>query len=146
MGRRMEEEMKAEILSPLKLDDMLDGKQVKLSKPFTVRIVEHLDDGEMIEIRLITAPQGFVSDLASVPRFLQGVFPRFGRYNAAAIIHDWLYVSGKIEGEWIERATADRIFLAVMKASRCGWRKRTMFIAVRMFGKHLWDSHGHGKK
>ncbi|WP_347060175.1 DUF1353 domain-containing protein [Blastococcus sp. HT6-30] len=34
-------------------------------------------------------PAGFVTDFATVPRVGVWPVPRFGRYTAAAILHDW---------------------------------------------------------
>lgn len=35
-------------------------------------------------------PRGFVSDFATVPKFLWWMFGPTGKYTAAAILHDWL--------------------------------------------------------
>jgi hypothetical protein len=35
-------------------------------------------------------PKGFVSDFATVPKFLWWLFGPTGKYTAAAILHDWL--------------------------------------------------------
>ncbi|MFA5430099.1 MAG: DUF1353 domain-containing protein [Candidatus Omnitrophota bacterium] len=129
-----------EILTPLDYRDMGNGLEVKLIAPFLVRLIEHYHDGT-IEIRLIEVPAEFISDLASVPRLAQGLIPRFGKWNAGAVVHDWLYVHGKIEGRAITQARADRIFLAIMRATKVGWRKTPMFIAVRMGGKSMWDAN-----
>jgi len=37
-----------------------------------------------------TVPGGFVTDFASVPRFLTWLVPTMGTYTRAAIVHDWL--------------------------------------------------------
>lgn len=42
----------------------------------------------------VFVPSGFVSDGATVPRFLWSVFPPVGRYFAAAVVHDYLLDSG----------------------------------------------------
>ncbi|MGY1913930.1 DUF1353 domain-containing protein [Blastococcus sp. SYSU DS0973] len=34
-------------------------------------------------------PAGYVTDFATVPRVVVWLVPRFGRYTAAAILHDW---------------------------------------------------------
>ena len=131
--------LEVEILTPfLDYRDMMDGKQVMMRSPFLVKVIQEYEDGT-IEVRTIEVPVGFISDFASIPRFIQGLFPRFGKYNAAAIVHDWLFIHGKIEGRPIEQKLADRIFLAIMRKTKCGWRKTPMYIAVRMFGKSLWD-------
>src|SRR5438093_7156274 len=38
----------------------------------------------------VKVPAGFVTDLASVPVFLTWIFPRYGKYTKAAILHDYL--------------------------------------------------------
>lgn len=40
-----------------------------------------------------TVPSGFVTDLASVPRALSALVPIGGRWDRAAIVHDWLCTS-----------------------------------------------------
>ena len=48
----------------------------------------------------IVVPEGYVTDLASVPRWLWSIFPPFGKYLNAAIVHDYIYSTGG----WIGRA------------------------------------------
>jgi hypothetical protein len=38
-------------------------------------------------------PTGFVTDFASVPRFLHWLVSPYGAYTRAAVLHDWLLVS-----------------------------------------------------
>lgn len=38
----------------------------------------------------ITVPEGFVTDFATVPRFLHWLFLPYGAYTRAAVLHDWL--------------------------------------------------------
>ena len=135
--------IKTEILTPLEYRDLLNGKDVEIISPFLVKVVlDYSTPAEIIiEVLTIEVPKKFISDLASVPRFLQGLIPRFGKYNAAAVAHDWLFIHGKITGRVISRALTDRIFLAIMRETKCGWRKKLMYTAVRMFGKCLWDKN-----
>ncbi|MDO9543243.1 MAG: DUF1353 domain-containing protein [Kiritimatiellia bacterium] len=135
-----------EILTPLDYRDLLNGKDVKLLSHFRVKLIEHYRDGT-IEIRIITVEKDFISDLASVPWLFQRTFPRFGPWNAAAVVHDWIFITGKIEGRPVTRETADRVFLAIMQASGCGWRSYPMYVAVRIGGKWLWErNRGNDKK
>lgn len=58
----------------------------------------------------ITVPEGFVTDLASIPRLFWSVMPRDGKYADAAIVHDYLY--------WYQttsKATADTVLEHAMK-------------------------------
>jgi len=78
----------------------------------------------------ILVPVGFASDGASVPRFLWSIFPPFGRYLEAAIVHDWFCVK-----HCVDSITAAKVFREAMAV--CGvpaHRRNKMYWAVRMFG------------
>lgn len=76
----------------------------------------------------ITVPAGFETDLASVPRFFWRIIPPFGRYTAAAIVHD--YLCRRIPRNY---KYADRIFLEAMEALHVPrWKRYTMYYAVRV--------------
>ncbi len=84
-----------------------------------------------------TIPEGFQSDLASVPRALWPIFPPYGNHLRAAIVHDWLY-----SNRLIARGRADALFLAAMKAyGTAGWRRWVMYLAVRAFGWMAWKAN-----
>lgn len=57
---------------------------------------------------------GFVTDFATVPRAVVWLIPRFGRYTAAAILHDWLLVVGLNEG-LVSPRDADGLFRRVLR-------------------------------
>jgi hypothetical protein len=59
-------------------------------------------------------PPGFLTDFATVPRLVVWLVPRFGRYTAAAILHDWLCTEGLRTGVVTSRE-ADGIFRRVMR-------------------------------
>jgi hypothetical protein len=40
--------------------------------------------------QMFTIPDGFTTDLASVPRIFWSLLPPDGRYEKAAVLHDWL--------------------------------------------------------
>jgi hypothetical protein len=61
-------------------------------------------------------PAGFRTDLASVPRMVTWLIPRFGVYTLAAILHDWLCTEGIRSGVVTSRE-ADGIFRRVMRES-----------------------------
>ena len=88
-------------------------------------------DGER---RDITAPGGFETDFASVPRLFWRIVPPGGPYAGATVVHDWLYLN-RIGN----RKDADRVFLEGMKAAGVSaWRRNIMFRAVRTFGRGGW--------
>lgn len=49
-------------------------------------IIVNLSNGDFIQIK-----KGFQTDLSSVPKILWGLFPPFGDFILASIVHDWLY-------------------------------------------------------
>lgn len=81
-----------------------------------------------------TVPQGFSTDFASVPRLFWGLFPPYGRHTRAAVVHDWLYHTGRVS-----RADADGIFRRIMRECGVGRARRwIMYLALRLFGRHAW--------
>lgn len=75
---------------------------------------------------LTANPEGldFVTDLASVPRWLTWLFPRYGLYTKAAVLHDYLCQHLPREGEQPpahlagvhDRTDADEVFRNAMRA------------------------------
>jgi hypothetical protein len=88
------------------------------------------------DVPAITAPVGFETDGASVPRIFWNVCPPMSNYTNAAVIHDFLYDNkGQAQGVKYTRAQADKVFLDAMTALGVArWRRRVMYRAVRMFG------------
>jgi hypothetical protein len=82
----------------------------------------------------LTAPVGFSTDLASVPR-LPVVFWLCGSTsNEAAVVHDYLYRS-KI----LPRAKADAVLREASAVTGvAAWRRGLMWAGVRLFGWHAW--------
>jgi len=80
---------------------------------------------------VLTVPAGFLSDGASIPRFLWAVVGcPHDTYLRAAVIHDHLYRSAALPREW-----CDAVFLRAL--ADCGIRlgkRRLMYRAVRLFG------------
>lgn len=84
----------------------------------------------------ITVCAGFVTDLASVPRIFWNIFPPFGKYTAAAVLHDWLYThrAGR------PRSRCDSLFMESMKVCGVSWAARsTIYSAVRCWGWLVWN-------
>ena len=85
--------------------------------------------------KTIVVPKGFVSDGASVPRALWNVYPPFGKYLEAAIVHDYYCVLGEKGESPIDYKDAAEVFKEAMKV--CGvswWRRNKMYWAVRLGG------------
>ena len=83
-------------------------------------------------------PEGFQSDLASIPRIFLPIFPKQGRNKVAAIIHDWLYTTKRYDKEM-----SDKIFFYSMVALGVKpWRRYLMYQAVKWFGASAWKGDG----
>jgi len=84
--------------------------------------------------KVVIVPKDFSSDGASVPRALWSIYPPFGKYLEAAVVHDYFCVLGE-EGESpIDYKKAAKVFREAMKV--CGvnwWRRNKMYWAV-VFG------------
>lgn len=78
--------------------------------------------------------EGFVTDLASVPRPFWSILPPFGHYDRAAIIHDFLYgVKGDVGTIKLTRAQCDEIFRSEMILDGVSpWVANLMWASVRL--------------
>jgi hypothetical protein len=87
---------------------------------------------------LVTLP--FRTDFASVPWFFTWIFPRYGLYTKAAIVHDWLCRTTK------DKFASDRTFRLAMKNLGVPWLTRTLIwgavslatVALICFLRRLW--------
>lgn len=66
----------------------------------------------------VIIPQGFLTDGASIPKALSKYIPPWGKYGAAAIVHDYLCETLQIvdqgQPRLITRKKADKIFFEAM--------------------------------
>jgi hypothetical protein len=93
----------------------------------------------------ICIPVGYVTDFASVPPILWSLFPPIGKYNRAALIHDYLYDTQYKQrelGEHNARKFADSEFLRIANESDPNSKTRhyIMYLVIRWFGKTAWKS------
>jgi hypothetical protein len=103
--------------------------------------------------RLVVPPDGYNTNLASIPRIAWSIIgPPSGYghgadYMRAVVPHDYLYEFAKdSEGCWVKRSDADRLMLHIME--QCGvhlWRREVMYAAVRVGGLHTWRKHKDGR-
>ena len=95
---------------------------------------------------LITVPEGFEFDLASIPRLFWWLIAPFELSIAAPLLHDFLYHhEGDLPPGSIEppraytRLQADRLFRDIMQTEGVpAWRRTLAFLAVRAFGWLGW--------
>lgn len=88
--------------------------------------------------RPIAVPAGFVTDFASVPWGCWNIEPPLGRSGRAAVIHDYLYATKGLEGQY-SRAQSDAIFRQAL-GELCvpGWKRNLLWAAVRVGGRSGW--------
>ena len=67
---------------------------------------------------MITAPEGFITDGASVPRAFWPIFGPFGKYLKAAVIHDYLY---SVNNKHYTRKQSDLLFKEAMFNDGVPW-------------------------
>ena len=122
----------------------------------TVRFLSRLeltndpdDDGDWLLVsdfhvalgeRDLCIPADFRTDLASTPRWLWPIFPPFGRWDEAAVLHDWIYRAPGMESR-PTREEADSLFLlACLECGVSWWRANLMYAAVRLFGSSSYQT------
>jgi hypothetical protein len=82
----------------------------------------------------VAVPQGYVTDFASIPGFVQWLISPFGKHSEAAVVHDWLYTLGDKKDKK-GRRLADLTFKRALKIVGVGWfRRNIMYLAVRVGG------------
>lgn len=119
--------------APTPLLPFSNGRDAVLYRPLEYRIgnTQHV----------VEVPAGFVTDFASTPRIAWALFPPFGRYQTAAIVHDFLYWD-----QACSREEADKLFLYAMEESDVDFTTREfLYLAVRKGGQLAWDQNANDK-
>lgn len=130
----------------LRVKVLEDGARYEVLDEF----VYYRDNDGNIKLRV---EEGFVTDFASVPRLFWSIFPPFGRYTKAAVLHDRLCVAFHNKETWskitsdleklpaeyhnkvVTRKEADDIFLEAMKAIKVNKVTRWfLYNSVRLYG------------
>ena len=118
--------MRNSFKTPLVVEVMPSGKRFRLFFDFT-----YYWKRQRLEIHV---PKGFVTDFASIPRPFRILIPKLGRYNKAAVLHDFLY-----QTQHYSRAQTDYIFLnAMVDLDVAGWKANLMYWCVRLGGWLAW--------
>ena len=117
--------------TPLYVTAMPDGKHWKLLESFVYELGK-LGSGEVLIVL-----KGFITDFASTPRAIWWLFPPWGRYGKAAVLHDWLYN----EGIGTRKRADDIFFEAMLVCLTSSWKARIIYSAVRTFGWIAWNRY-----
>jgi rhodanese-related sulfurtransferase len=114
---------------PTKLElEYIDGKNWLIKEPFVFEVGK--SDLQLI----ITVPIGAETDGASIPKVFRGILSPFDEQTDGAVVHDYLYRSGKSS-----RFLADALFYEGMRAQGVkAWKATVMWLAVRLFGRFAY--------
>jgi len=92
---------------------------------------------QVVQEQLLLVPKGIKTDLGSIPRSLQGVFPKDGKAMFAYILHDYLYQVGIFE-----RLESDEILEEAMASLGVAWwRRKAVKLGLRVGGWVAWNEH-----
>jgi len=88
----------------------------------------------------IEVPAGFVTDLASIPRELRGMFDVNGPARRPGVLHDFLYCA-----RHISRLEADELlYRALVAEGMSEFTAKFYFFGVRAGGQVHWDTRAPG--
>ena len=122
------------VISPLICEHLprtVHGRRVvRFTQDFTVEIW----CGDVL-LFTFTVPAGFVSDLASIPRFFHRLLPP-GEHDEEAAVHDRMYEIG------VNRFFADVfMWLLMLLLGRPAWKREAIFGGLRLFGWRAYREH-----
>jgi len=96
--------------------------------------------GVVKDQKYVIVPDGFFTDGATVPRFLWWMFPPWGVYGQAAVLHDFLCQNLRLTKNGdnpdltVSQTEVDKIFEMAMKVLGTPWIKRKiMYWAVHLY-------------
>lgn len=114
--------------SPLLLEDLGTNEHGRAQYRLRSALLFSTEWRSTLGLR-VCVPDGFVTDFASVPRLFWPIFPPSGKWNRAAIIHDYL-----CDSKTCSRFLADAIFRECMRELGVPrWRRVLMYYAVRAY-------------
>lgn len=91
---------------------------------------------------LIVVPKGFITDFDSVPRLPVVYLMAKNWATKSALVHDYLYKQGRLNGKKISRKQADFIFHDAMGHEHLLPRRQNIiFAGVRVGGWRAWGKH-----
>lgn len=97
--------------SDLKVKVLDNGDRYEILEDF----VYYRDNDANIKLKV---PPGYVTDFASIPRMFWSIFPPFGKYTKAAVLHDVLCDAFLEKKTWASVITSDSILPDLVKYSK----------------------------
>ncbi len=119
----------SKFLDPLNVTEISDSVFEVADHPFRYQ--------SDVAKQTFTAPVGFFTDFASVPR-IGIIYALLGdTAHESAVIHDWIYYAALVT-----RDLADKVLLEAMGVSGIAWwRKWPIYWGVRIGGWWAWEDH-----
>lgn len=119
----------------------------KVSKLPEFKLLE--DYNVIVDGMQFTVPKGFITDLASIPRWARWyINPSDTDIQPIAILHDYLYVycGGTLPGSTLNRKLtrneSDELLYAGCRALKMNvFKAHIVYYSVNLFGKSVWDAH-----
>ena len=91
----------------------------------------YLDDDHTEKVII---ERGYLSDGASVPKFLQWLIPVWGKHGQCAVVHDKLCETWTTNKRKLNRKQVDEIFFESMKVAKVNiWRRTAIEIGVTAY-------------
>ena len=116
---------------PLIVSPLPDGKRWVLREEFSY------DIGSEGSGKSVIVPVAFTTDFASIPRVFWAVYPKWGKYGNAAVVHDYLYWE-----QIYSRKETDDIFLEGMEVlGVSSFDRKTIYNIVRWFAGEAWKNN-----
>ncbi len=94
----------------------------------------------------IVVPAGFVTDLASIPNSLKGIFDKMGRYAPAGIIHDYLYWEKTCTQNQADRVLKQALIETGVSKKTAKIIKMGVKIAKNLRGNIPWKNNSKERK
>lgn len=115
---------------------LINGKWDKSNYVLSQNWYCYFEDDEF-KVDVILLLKGFITDGGSIPWWYEWRLNPVGKYLKAYLVHDILYAT-----ELIDRATADAILRAMMKAMGANrFIRNAVYAAVRIGGGSVWKYH-----
>lgn len=126
--------MKAQFITKLRFEDE-GGLPFTLLEPLVY--ISNVVTATPGKVGKITVPAGTKTDLASIPRFFWRVLPPIGKYDLAAVLHDYLY-----QRNGVSRQVADSVLLEAMEVCSVNrFQRWVIYSGVRVGGWKPWNRY-----
>lgn len=110
------------------IGELIGKNKWKCREPFEYHV------GSYPSNEIIKVPIGFITDFASVPRFLWPIISPIDRHGKAAVIHDYCYSTAIYN-----KKRSDEIFLEGMITLEVHkWKRFLMYYCVKTIGFIFW--------